>query len=90
MAFSGLDLRDIVESDDKGEGEEDGKDGAGEGAEEHVKVGVGQADAATAPEVVVGEEALVEEVIAKAMVRTEVMVVGAAEGQGLVWTDTHE
>lgn len=77
MAFTDLDLWDIIESD---EGEEDDSQGEKvDGARAPVEVGAGQACATAALGMVV--EGNVEGIIVEAMVGAEAMVAVAVEGQ---------
>lgn len=66
--FLDLDLKDVIEFDDEGEGKEDGEDARVEGVEEPFEVRTEQASAKVAPEALAKEGVVVEEVIAEAMV----------------------
>lgn len=75
--FPGLDLKDIIESNDEDEDEE-GAEGAEAGTE---PVGI------AAPEAVAKEKAVMEEAIIEAVVSADAMIAEAAEDSGAIQID---
>lgn len=74
MAFSNLDLQDIVESDEDGKEEEDGEgEETNGGVRESFEVETGHASLEVTPGVV-AKEGLVQGIIAKAMIDVEAML----------------
>lgn len=86
LAFSGLDLKDIIKSDKEGKKEEDDER---EGAKGPDKVGTEQIGIGMAPGTVVKEETM-EGIIAKAIIDASIMAIKVAEGRNLVWEDVHK
>lgn len=87
QAFSSLDVKDIVESDEESENEEDDEGvEADRGARKPVEVRVGQADIVAAQRMVTKEGAM-KEIIAKAVVSTGTMIVEAVKSQDPIQQD---